>query len=238
MHTDLDHQRSACGERLRRLPDDMLPPYNWQEFQRRTRRRLPVVPDRLDWRHAVAAAVLVVIVGAIAAWSRVGMIGYEATDFASSGNAAGRSAAGQATRDAPGSSLAANSPQAAERGTDFSTHDAEAASVGGDTAADQTQVESAAARAAFALQARAARAQAIESWLASLPQEPIVMRVGTRADVAGLEDRIAQVDDLLTSARVEKTQPDRLEALQQERVRLVGSLAQVRYAEVVAATYP
>jgi hypothetical protein len=64
------------------------------------------------------------------------------------------------------------------------------------------------------------------------------VRVGTRAAVAGLEDRIAQVDDLLTSVRLDGTPPDRLAALQQERVRLVGSLAQVRYAEVVASESP
>ena len=42
-----------------------------------------------------------------------------------------------------------------------------------------------------------ARADAAEQWLASLPDEPVVVHVGTRAAVAGLEDRIAQVDDLL-----------------------------------------
>ena len=80
--------------------------------------------------------------------------------------------------------------------------------------------------------------QAIETWLASLPHEPIVVRVGTRAAVAGLEDRIAQVDDILTAARLDGGEPNRLARLQQERTRLVGSLAQVRYAEVVAAQSP
>jgi hypothetical protein len=64
------------------------------------------------------------------------------------------------------------------------------------------------------------------------------VRVGTRAAVAGLEDRIAQVDDLLTAVRLDRAQPGRLAALQQERMRLVGSLAQVRYAEVVATESP
>ena len=80
--------------------------------------------------------------------------------------------------------------------------------------------------------------RAIESWLATLPREPVVVRVGTRADIAKLEDRIAQVDDLLTSVRLDGRQPDRLVALQRERVRLVGSLAQVRYAEVLASESP
>jgi hypothetical protein len=106
--------------------------------------------------------------------------------------------------------------------------DAEAGDASRNTAA--TQISDAALAAV--------RARAIESWLATLPREPIVVRVGTRAAVAGLEDRIAQVDDLLTSVRLDGTPPDRLAALQQERVRLVGSLAQVRYAEVVASESP
>jgi hypothetical protein len=80
----------------------------------------------------------------------------------------------------------------------------------------------------------AARTQALERWLASLPDDPPLMRVGSRAAVTGLEDRIAQVDDLLTAEGVEPAQPARLLALQQERVRLVGALAQVRYAETLA----
>ena len=49
----------------------------------------------------------------------------------------------------------------------------------------------------------------------------------------GLEDRIAQVDDLLNAARL-GPQPERLLALQRERTRLVGTLVQVRYAETLA----
>jgi hypothetical protein len=82
--------------------------------------------------------------------------------------------------------------------------------------------------------AAGARAELMEQWLASLPREPAVVRVGTRAAVMGLEDRIAQVDDLLSAARVEQAQPARLAALQQERTRLVGTLLEVRYAETLA----
>lgn len=73
-----------------------------------------------------------------------------------------------------------------------------------------------------------------ERWLASLPSEPALVHVGTRAAVIGLEDRIAQVDDLLSAARTHRDQPVRLAALQQERARLVGTLVQVRYAETLA----
>jgi hypothetical protein len=79
------------------------------------------------------------------------------------------------------------------------------------------------------------RADAAERWLASLPSEPPVVRVGTRAAVAGLEDRVAQLDDLLSAARVEGTQPAKLAALEQQRARLVSSLVQVRFAETLVA---
>jgi hypothetical protein len=80
-----------------------------------------------------------------------------------------------------------------------------------------------------------ARADEAERWLASLPSEPIVVHVGTRAAVAGLEDRIAQLDDVLSEARVEGTQPAKLQALEEQRARLVNSLVQVRYAETLVS---
>jgi hypothetical protein len=79
-----------------------------------------------------------------------------------------------------------------------------------------------------------ARADLMERWLASLPREPSLTRVGNRAAVTGLEDRIAQVDDLLSAARAVQATPARLGALQQERARLVSALVQVRYAETLA----
>jgi hypothetical protein len=188
MHTDIDQQKEAVVRRLRQLPDEMRPPYNWQEFQRRSQQRttaarggaprsqLARCSEPLDGRtrrYAAIAAVLVAVAGGIAVWT---------ARIAANGDSA--LAVSAATPD---------------------------------------------------LQLSAARSTAIEGWLASLPRDPAVVHVGTRAAVAGLEDRIAQVDDLLTAVRLDRAQPDRLAALQQERVRLVGSLAQVRYAEVVAA---
>ena len=79
------------------------------------------------------------------------------------------------------------------------------------------------------------RVDAAERWLVSLPSEPIVVRVGTRAAVAGLEDRIAQLDDFLSAARVEGTQPAKLVAVEEQRARLVNSLVQVRYAETLVS---
>jgi hypothetical protein len=78
------------------------------------------------------------------------------------------------------------------------------------------------------------RGDAVERLLASLPREPAVAHVGERAAVLGLEDRIAQVDELLSAARAEHAQATGVETLQQERTRLVGALLQVRYAETLA----
>ena len=71
-------------------------------------------------------------------------------------------------------------------------------------------------------------------WLARLPREPALVRVGTRAAVETLEDHIAQVDDLLTTERAGSAPAARLQVLQQERAQLVSSLVQVRYAETLA----
>jgi hypothetical protein len=80
-------------------------------------------------------------------------------------------------------------------------------------------------------------AGATQRWLERLPSEPAVVHVGTRAAVMGLEDRIAQVDDLLSAARGAPN-PRRLATLQQERARLVDTLLQVRYAETLANATP
>jgi len=82
------------------------------------------------------------------------------------------------------------------------------------------------------------RSVASERWLAAQPAEPAIVRVGTRAAVMTLEDRIAWADDTLTSMRAKGGEPDRARALQYERDRLVNSLAQVRYAETLAADLP
>ena len=79
------------------------------------------------------------------------------------------------------------------------------------------------------------RADAAERWLVNLPSEPGVVRVGTRAVVSGLEDRIAQLDDYLSAARVEGVQPAALAGAEQQRALLVKSLAQVRYAQMLVA---
>jgi hypothetical protein len=81
----------------------------------------------------------------------------------------------------------------------------------------------------------AGEAQQARDWLARQPAEPALVRVGPRIAVANLEDRIAWFDDALTSERVHGANADYVRVLQQERARLVSSLAQVRYAETLAA---
>jgi hypothetical protein len=92
--------------------------------------------------------------------------------------------------------------------------------------------------APVALDEAAVRSAASERWLAALPAEPVIVRVGTRAAVTNLEDRIAWVDDTLTLIDADGGEGARASALQHERDRLINSLAQVRYAETLAAGLP
>jgi hypothetical protein len=215
MHNPIEQTNTrtqACGESLRQLPAELRPPYNWQEFQRRSELRWESTGS--SWGYAAVAAVFLLIVCGIAVWGRIGTgrlhLPAEHGDFAAQGGTASRGPAGDvdALRDLQGPwddmPGRRNDPEAL-------AHDAAVA---------------------------ATRARAIESWLVTLPREPVIVRVGTRADIARLEDSIAQVDDLLTSLRLEQAEGDHLVALQRMRARLVGSLAQVRYAEVVASESP
>ena len=215
MHNPVEQSKGreqACVDRMRLLPTELPPPFNWQEFQRRAREGLPAESPRLDWRHVAAAAVLLVVVCGIAVWGRVGSIG--------------RQVAGQAAvRTGVDTGMGSRAGAYGEVGSGIAADSRAAPGAGAGGQADE---------AALA----AIRSHALESWLATLPREPVVVHVGTRAAVARLEDRIAQVDDLLTSVRLDGMRPDRLAALQRERVQLVGSLAQVRYAEVVASELP
>ena len=76
-------------------------------------------------------------------------------------------------------------------------------------------------------------AEAPEAWNVGPAREPALVHVGTHAAVLGLEDRIAQVDDLLSAAGAAQAPPAGVHALQQERNRLAGALLQVRYAETL-----
>jgi hypothetical protein len=71
----------------------------------------------------------------------------------------------------------------------------------------------------------------LEALLAALP-ETRVMRGSTAFTLAQLEDRIASVDDRLSRITLEPNAPEPAERLWRERVTLMNSLVQVRYADV------
>ena len=82
--------------------------------------------------------------------------------------------------------------------------------------------------------AAAMRAQneRLERILAQLPERR-AMRGRTAYTVAELEDRLAVLDDSLSRVALEPNAPERVEALWRERVDVMHSLVQVRYADAV-----
>ena len=72
----------------------------------------------------------------------------------------------------------------------------------------------------------------LERILAMLPERH-AMRGSTAFTVAELEDRLALVDDRLSRIALEPNAPERAEQLWRERVGVMNSLVQVRYADVV-----
>lgn len=83
-----------------------------------------------------------------------------------------------------------------------------------------------------------ARTRALEGWLAALPRDHAIVRVGTRVAVTRLQDQIAALDDLMSTERAAGAKPGRLDGLERQRAQLVSSLAQVRYAEMLASATP
>jgi hypothetical protein len=59
------------------------------------------------------------------------------------------------------------------------------------------------------------------------------MRGSTAYTVAELEDRLAFLDDRLSRVNLEPNAPERVEALWRERVGVMTSLVQVRYADAI-----
>jgi len=81
-----------------------------------------------------------------------------------------------------------------------------------------------------ALQALMVESRQLESDLRSLPNEPRVVRAGTQATIVELEDRIAAIDYQLSETASQMSQQDK-EIFWRERVRLMKSLVQMRYAQ-------
>ena len=80
----------------------------------------------------------------------------------------------------------------------------------------------------------AARAEndRLEAILATLPERR-AMRGSTAFTVAELEDRLAMLDDRLSRTALEPNPPERAEALWRERVGILHTLVQVRYADAI-----
>jgi len=81
-----------------------------------------------------------------------------------------------------------------------------------------------------ALQTLMTQSRELESNLRSLPDAPRVMRASTMATISDLEDRIAAIDYQLNDTSVQMSAGDR-ELFWRERVRLMKSLLQLRYAQ-------
>lgn len=76
----------------------------------------------------------------------------------------------------------------------------------------------------------------LESNLRALPEAPAVQRASTMATIADLEDRIAAIDYQLNDPAVDMSDADR-ELFWRERVRLMKSLLQLRFAQAQRAAF-
>lgn len=81
-----------------------------------------------------------------------------------------------------------------------------------------------------ALQTLMVESRQLESDLRQLPSEPRVVRAGTAATIAELEDRIAAIDYQLNDPGIQMSLEDE-ELFWRERVRLMKSLLRLRYAQ-------
>ncbi|NBC23096.1 MAG: hypothetical protein GVY21_06440 [Gammaproteobacteria bacterium] len=75
-----------------------------------------------------------------------------------------------------------------------------------------------------------ARSRLLEEALRAAPETPRVMRASTAGTIATLEDRIAMIDQQLSFPERPLTEAEST-ALWRERVRLMDSLVQLRYAQ-------
>ncbi len=76
----------------------------------------------------------------------------------------------------------------------------------------------------------------LESNLRALPDAPRVQRASTMATISDLEDRIAAIDYQLNDPEVQMSSED-TELFWRERVRLMKSLLQLRYAQAQRAAF-
>jgi len=86
------------------------------------------------------------------------------------------------------------------------------------------------------LQTLMTESREIESNLRALPDAPRVQRASTTATISDLEDRIAAIDYQLNDPQVQMS-PEDTELFWRERVRLMKSLLQLRYAQAQRAAF-
>ena len=86
------------------------------------------------------------------------------------------------------------------------------------------------------LQTLMSESRELESTLRALPSAPVVQRASTMASITDLEDRIAAIDYQLNDPAVDMSDADR-ELFWRERVRLMKSLLQLRYAQAQRAAF-
>lgn len=220
------------ARRLRELPAEAAPPYDFAEFQRRSRERSESKREGVTWRYAAAAAGLTAVVATMA------MLGTSATHRGVGATSSPAVAIAPGARGPKDSGQDRVSPA---RAATAAANDSDPSAVGSTTApgssARPVAPRNSASRSPAAEPNKDPAEQAREAreWLARQPSEPAVVRAGPRLAVASIEDRIAWFDDALTDERLRGASPAQLNLLQQERARLVSSLAQVRYAETLMA---
>jgi hypothetical protein len=209
------------AQQLRELPAEAAPPYDFAEFRRRSHERSAPKRHLVSWPHAAAAAGLTAVVAAMALLGTRGGSGPNDEPGPASGSPVTATVVPRNTATFPAGTAAENSNSAAQTvariaGSNTATPPAGASAIdGNDEPSDP--------------------AHAAREWLARQPAEPALVRAGPRLTVTGLEDRIAWFDDALTDRRLHGANPTQLKVLQQERARLVSSLAQVRFAEALVA---
>jgi hypothetical protein len=252
------------ARQLRELPSEAAPPYDFAEFRRRSRERSAPRRQLVTWPYAAAAAGLTAFVAAMALLGTGPGANDDVVGPATAAVAPGPTGSATDTRDPHGASaaaLVASNGSAAPRGNSGGaapSNDSVAAPGGSGGAAPSNGssaapgVSDGASRATLGAEVAggkavapvlaagsnddpSAQARAAREWLARQPAEPAVVRAGPRLVVASLEDRIAWFDDALTDQRLHGATPAQLKLLQQERARLVSSLAQVRFAEALVA---
>jgi hypothetical protein len=246
------------GRQLRELPAEAAPPYDFAEFRRRSTERSAQKRQIVTWPHAAAAAGLTAFVAAMAMLAtgdgrKPSVDGAAAVvESDANGSSSARTTSSASGSEASSSehvgavapetvaSAAQRGAAAPETGVSVSHQGAAApetvASVSHQGAAASENTASAAhSGTAAPKDDPAEQARAAREWLARQPAEPALVRAGPRLAVASLEDRIAWFDDTLTDQRLHGASAAQLQVLQQERARLVSSLAQVRYAEALVA---